>query len=115
MSRFHNLVGTSRRKVNYRYERRKGKFENRDCCVIVCRCYFFSRVFSFEAINAGHIGYKGEQVDDVTIFGIYPEIKVGSARKSLRAYGFYVSPYGGVKNCHITGEGFVTFLGIDIC
>lgn len=63
-------------------------------------------VFSFEALNAGHIGYKGEQVDDVTIFGIYPGISVGGAWEKLKAYGFYASPYGEVENCLITGEGF---------
>ena len=62
--------------------------------------------FSFEALNAGHIGYKGEQVDDVTIFGIYPGISVDGAWGKLRAYGFYASPYGEVENCLITGEGF---------
>ena len=63
-------------------------------------------VFSFEALNAGHIGYKGEQVDDVTIFGIYPGIRVDGAWGKLKAYGFYASPYGEVENCLITGEGF---------
>ncbi|MDE6211951.1 MAG: hypothetical protein K2M70_00550 [Lachnospiraceae bacterium] len=63
-------------------------------------------VFSFEALNAGHIGYKGEQVDDVTIFGIYPGISVDGAWGKLKAYGFYASPYGEVENCLITGEGF---------
>lgn len=63
-------------------------------------------VFSFEALNAGHIGYKGEQVNDVTIFGIYPGISVDGAWEKLKAYGFYASPYGEVENCLITGEGF---------
>ncbi|MBD5526006.1 MAG: hypothetical protein HDR04_16615 [Lachnospiraceae bacterium] len=63
-------------------------------------------VFSFDALNAGHISYKGEQVDDVTIFGIYPGIRVGGAWRSLRAYGFYATYYGEVKNRLITGEGF---------
>ena len=63
-------------------------------------------VFSFEALNAGHIGYKGEKVDDVTIFGIYPGISVNGAWEKLKAYGFYASPYGEVENCLITGEGF---------
>lgn len=63
-------------------------------------------LFSFEALNAGHIGYKGERVDDVTIFGIYPGISVNGAWEKLKAYGFYASPYGEVENCLITGEGF---------
>ena len=63
-------------------------------------------VFSFEALNAGHIGYKGEQVDDVTIFGIYPGISVDGAWGKLKAYGFYASPYGVMENCLVTGEGF---------
>ncbi|MDE7428195.1 MAG: hypothetical protein K2N00_02800, partial [Lachnospiraceae bacterium] len=63
-------------------------------------------VFSFEALDAGYIGYKGEQVDDVTIFGIYPGISVDGAWRKLKAYGFYASPYGEVENCLITGEGF---------
>ena len=63
-------------------------------------------VFSFEAQNAGHIGYKGERVDEVTIFGIYPGISVNAAWRKLQAYGFYASPYGEVENCLITGEGF---------
>ncbi len=63
-------------------------------------------VFSFEALNAGHIGYKGEQIEDVTVFGIYPGISVDGAWEKLKAYGFYASPYGEVENCLITGEGF---------
>lgn len=63
-------------------------------------------LFSFEALNAGHIGYKEERVEDVTIFGIYPGISVDGAWEKLRAYGFYASPYGEVENCLITGEGF---------
>ncbi|MBD5513594.1 MAG: hypothetical protein HDR06_02810 [Lachnospiraceae bacterium] len=63
-------------------------------------------VFPFEALNAGHIGYKDEQVDDVTIFGIYPGIRVDGAWENLKTYGFYASPYGEVENCLITGEGF---------
>lgn len=63
-------------------------------------------VFSFEALNAGHIGYRGERVDDVTIFGIYPGISVNGAWEKLRTYGFYASPYREVENCLITGEGF---------
>lgn len=63
-------------------------------------------LFSFEALNAGHIGYRGEKLADVTIFGIYPGISVDSAWEKLKAYGFYGSPYGEVENCLITGEGF---------
>lgn len=63
-------------------------------------------LFSFEALNAGHIGYKEERVEDVTIFGIYPGISVDGAWEKFRAYGFYASPYGEVENCLITGEGF---------
>lgn len=63
-------------------------------------------LFSFEALNAGHIGYKEERVEDVTIFGIYPGISVDGAWEKLRVYGFYASPYGEVENCLITGEGF---------
>lgn len=63
-------------------------------------------VFSFEALNAGHIGYEGEKVEDVTIFGIYPGISVDAAWEKLKAYGFYASSYGEVENCLITGEGF---------
>lgn len=65
-----------------------------------------SEVFSFEALNAGTIGYTGEKVEDVTIFGIYPGIGVDDAWEKLKAYGFYASPYGEVENCLITGEGF---------
>ncbi len=63
-------------------------------------------VFSFEALNAGHIGYKGEQIENVTVFGVYPGISVDGAWEKLKAYGFYASPYGEVENCLITGEGF---------
>lgn len=62
--------------------------------------------FTFEALNAGHIGYNGERVDDVTIFGIYPGISVDAAWEELKAYGFYASSYPEVENCLITGEGF---------
>lgn len=63
-------------------------------------------LFSFEALNAGHIGYKGERFEDVTIFGIYPGMRVDSAWEKLQAYGFYASSYAEVENCLITGEGF---------
>lgn len=63
-------------------------------------------LFAFEALNAGHISYRGEKLKDVTIFGIYPGISVDSAWEQLKAYGFYASPYGEVENCLITGEGF---------
>ncbi len=65
-----------------------------------------SEVFSFEALNAGHISYKGEKIENVTIFGIYPGISVDGAWEKLKAYGFYASPYAEVENCLITGEGF---------
>ncbi len=63
-------------------------------------------LFTFEALNAGHIGYKGEKLADVTIFGIYPGISVDGAWEKLQAYGFYASPYAEAENCLITGEGF---------
>ena len=63
-------------------------------------------LFTFEALNAGHIGYKGEKIEDVTIFGIYPGISVDGAWEKLQAYGFYASPYAEAENCLITGEGF---------
>lgn len=63
-------------------------------------------LFSFEALNAGHIGYKGEKFKDVTVFGIYPGISVDGAWAKLQAYGFYASPGAEVENCLITGEGF---------
>lgn len=69
-------------------------------------CKDGNEVFSFEALNAGHIGYQGEQMEDVTIFGIYPGISVDGAWEKLKTYGFYASPYGEVENCLITGEGF---------
>lgn len=63
-------------------------------------------LFSFEALNGGHIGYRDEKLEDVTIFGIYPGISVDGAWEKLKAYGFYESPYPEVENCLITGEGF---------
>ncbi len=63
-------------------------------------------LFSFEALNGGHIGYRDEKLEDVTIFGIYPGISVDGAWEKLKAYGFYASPYPEVENCLITGEGF---------
>lgn len=63
-------------------------------------------LFAFEALNAGHISYMGEKFKDVTIFGIYPGIRVDGAWEKLKAYGFYASPYGEMENCLITGEGF---------
>jgi len=65
-----------------------------------------NQVFSFEGPNAEQICYRGEQVEDVTIFGIYPGISVDSAWEKLKAYGFYASPNGKTENCLITGEGF---------
>lgn len=69
-------------------------------------CKDGKELFSFEALNAGHIGYKGEKLGDVTIFGIYPGISVDGAWEKLKAYGFYASSYPEVENCLITGEGF---------
>ena len=63
-------------------------------------------LFSFEALNAGHIGYREEKLEDVTIFGIYTGISVDGAWEKLQAYGFYASPYPEVENCLVTGEGF---------
>ena len=62
--------------------------------------------FTFEALNAGHIGYNEERLEDVTVFGIYPGISVDGAWEKLKAYGFYASSYAEVENCLITGEGF---------
>lgn len=69
-------------------------------------CKDGKELFSFEALNAGHIGYKGEKLGDVTIFGIYPGISVDGAWEKLKAYGFYASSYPEVENCLVTGEGF---------
>lgn len=63
-------------------------------------------IFSFTLLNAGNLSYAGEKVEDVTIFGIYPDISAEEAWNKLKAYGFYASPYGEVENCLITGEGF---------
>lgn len=63
-------------------------------------------IFSFTELNAGNLGYEGEQVGDVTIFGIYPGMNASEAWKKLKSYGFYASPYGEAENCLITGEGF---------
>lgn len=63
-------------------------------------------LFSFTELNAGNLGYEGEKVGDVTIFGIYPGMVAETAWEKLKAYGFYASPYGEVENCLITGEGF---------
>lgn len=62
--------------------------------------------FSFTMLDAGDLGYRGEKVEDVTIFGIYPGISVDGAWEKLQAYGFYASSYAEVENCLITGEGF---------
>ncbi len=64
------------------------------------------QVFSFDGLHTGQISYKGEQIEDVTIFGIYPGISVDEAWEKLKAYGFYASPYEEAGNCLITGEGF---------
>lgn len=63
-------------------------------------------LFSFEALNAGSIGYRGEKLEDVTIFGIYPGISVDGAWEKLQAYGFYAASYPEVENCLVTGDGF---------
>lgn len=63
-------------------------------------------LFSFEALNAGSIGYRGEKLEDVTIFGIYPGISVDGAWEKLQAYGFYADSYPEVENCLVTGDGF---------
>lgn len=63
-------------------------------------------LFSFEALDGGNLGYRGEKLEDVTIFGIYPGISVDGAWEILQAYGFYAASYPEVENCLVTGEGF---------
>lgn len=63
-------------------------------------------VFTFTHLDAGVLDYHGGQVEDVTIFGLYPGISADSAWEKLTAYGFYASPYGETENCLITGDGF---------
>ena len=63
-------------------------------------------VFAFTHLDAGVLDYHGGQVEDVTIFGLYPGISADSAWEKLTAYGFYASPYGETENCLITGDGF---------
>lgn len=63
-------------------------------------------IFRFTHLDMGVLDYQGEQVEDVTVFGLYPGIRVDSAWEKLEAYGFYASPYGEAENCLITGDGF---------
>lgn len=59
-----------------------------------------------KALDGGNIGYRGEKLEDVTIFGIYPGISVDGAWEKLQAYGFYAASYPEVENCLVTGDGF---------
>lgn len=63
-------------------------------------------IFRFTHLDMGVLDYQGEQVEDVTVFGLYPGIRVDSAWEKLEAHGFYASPYGEAENCLITGDGF---------
>lgn len=49
------------------------------------------------------MGYRGQQVDDVTVFGIYPGMDENTAVTTLMSYGFY--PKENLENYMITGDG----------
>lgn len=68
--------------------------------------YEGQEVFDFMNLNAGSIGYKDVQVEDITIFDLYPGMPEEEALKTIEAYGFYFldgSEESG--NVYITGDG----------
>lgn len=68
--------------------------------------YEEQEVFDFMNLNAGSIGYKDVQVEDITIFDLYPGMPEEEALKIIESYGFYFldgSEESG--NVYITGDG----------
>lgn len=59
--------------------------------------------FSLIFMDGGILGYRGQQVDDVTVFGIYPGMDENTAVTTLMSYGFY--PKENLENYMITGDG----------
>ncbi|MDD6812102.1 MAG: hypothetical protein PUD93_09590, partial [Lachnospiraceae bacterium] len=49
--------------------------------------YEGQEVFDFMNLNAGSIGYKDVQVEDITIFDLYPGMPEEEALKTIEAYG----------------------------
>lgn len=68
--------------------------------------YEGQEVFDFMNLNAGCIGYKDVQVEDITIFDLYPGMSEEEARRKIESYGFYFldgSEESGYA--YITGDG----------
>ena len=68
--------------------------------------YQGQEVFDFMNLNAGCIGYKDIQIEDITIFDIYPGMSEEEARRKIELYGFYL--LGGSEEdgfAYITGDG----------
>lgn len=68
--------------------------------------YQGQEVFDFINLNAGCIGYKDVQVEDITIFDLYPGMPEEEARRKIESYGFYLLD-GSEENgySYITGDG----------
>ena len=68
--------------------------------------YQGQEVFDFMNLNAGCIGYKDMQVEDITIFDLYPGMSEDEAIRKIESYGFYFldgSEESGYA--YITGDG----------
>ena len=63
-----------------------------------------NEVFSLVYMNAGVLSYRGQKVEDITVFGIYPGMDENTAVTILQSYGFY--PLENLENYMITGDGF---------
>lgn len=63
-----------------------------------------NEVFSLVYMNAGVLSYRGQRVEDITVFGIYPGMDENTAVTILQSYGFY--PLENLENYMITGDGF---------
>lgn len=68
--------------------------------------YQGQEVFDFMNLNAGCIGYKDVQVEDITIFDLYPGMAEKEAQQKIESYGFYLLD-GSDENgyAYITGDG----------
>ncbi|MDE7324289.1 MAG: hypothetical protein K2N73_16565 [Lachnospiraceae bacterium] len=66
--------------------------------------YDGNEVFRLIYFDGGVLSYSGVQVEDVTIFGVYPGMDENAAVASLMSYGFY--PKDNLENYMITGDGF---------
>ncbi|MBE5870915.1 MAG: hypothetical protein E7294_06620 [Lachnospiraceae bacterium] len=51
--------------------------------------YDGEEIFELVNLDAGYLSYKGKQVGELTVFGVYPGMDEEDAKKMLQNFGFY--------------------------